>query len=408
MTNQITCPKCKTQIDVEKVLAEQISVNFEQSFLERKQKLESDFEKKNRELATAQESVDAQVKTQLKQKESQLKEEIKKKLLAETDEELTQLRKENKEKSEAVKEFKNRELALRKEKQELQEQKDSLALEVQRKIDAERKDIESKARKSEQESLQMTLKEKDMLLEGMSKKLEELQRKIEQGSVQSQGEVQEIELEKLLAASFPVDEICEVPKGVQGADCIQKVRNSLGTECGQIIYESKRAKTFGKDWIEKLKADMRAAKADVAILVTEVRPKDMEEFGNKDGILICTFGEVRALAALIRESIIKLSETKTAQENRGEKMQVLYNYLTSNDFFLHFSAVVNSFSKMKGDIDTEKRAMKTIWTRREKELEIILDSTVSMYGSIKAIAGSAIGDIKELELNKEEQLALKD
>lgn len=407
MTNQITCPNCNTKIDVEKVLAEQISVNFESAFLEKKRKLEAEYEKKNRDLANAQESLDEQVKKLVKQKEFQIKEELQKTLLADANEELKQLREENKEKAQAVREFKNRELALRKEKQELQEQKESLALEVQRKIDEERKEIENKARKAEQEALQMAMKEKDQLLDKMAAQLNELQRKIEQGSVQSQGEAQEIELEKLLAASFPVDEICEVPNGVEGGDCLQRVRNNIGKECGLILYESKRTKTFGKDWIEKLKADMRNAKADVAILVTEVRPKDMPEFGNKDGILICTFNEVRPLAALVRESIIRLSEARISQENRGEKMQVLYNYLTSNDFFLHFSAVVGAFTKMKGDIEAEKRAMKSIWNRREKELDIVLDSTVSIYGSIKGIAGSAIGDIEALEMG-EEQLMLKE
>lgn len=406
MKNQITCPNCKTKIDVEKVLAEQISMNFEQTYIDKQKTLEAEYQKKNRDLDAAKESIEEQVKKLVSQKELQLKMQIKKDMQAELEFELTELKKENQEKTEKVKTLVSEELKLRKEKRQLEEDKLAMELEVQRQLDAGRKEIEAKARKSEQESTQMAIKEKDMMLENMSRQLEDLKRKIEQGSVQSQGEVQEIELEKLLASSFPVDEICEVPKGVQGADCIQLVRNYLGKECGTIIYESKRTKSFGKDWIDKLKADMRAAKADVAILVTEVLPKDMQEFGNKDGVLVCSFNEVRALSAIVRDSLIKLSDTKLAQENRGEKMQVLYNYLTSNDFFQHFSAVVNSFTKMKGDIDSEKRAMKTIWNRREKELDVILESTVSMYGSIKAIAGSAIGDIKELELGEGEQLKL--
>ena len=181
--------------------------------------------------------------------------------------------------------------------------------------------------------------------------------------------------------------INEVGKGVKGADCIQTVRNSFGQECGKIIYESKRTKDFGGDWIEKLKADMRSLGADVAVIVTQAMPKDMEGFGEKNGVWICQFTEARAMIALLRDGIIKVHSAGKSQQNRGDKMHLLYNYLTGNEFAEQWKAVREGFMSMKLSVQRERDAMEKLWKAREKQLEKVLLNAAYIRGSIEGIAG---------------------
>ena len=192
-------------------------------------------------------------------------------------------------------------------------------------------------------------------------------------------------------------------KGIEGADCIQAVYSKLGIECGKIIFESKRTKTFQSAWIEKLKTDMRNKQADVAILVTQVYPKEMNCFGERDGVWICSFSEVVALTSALRHTIIRIAETKKAEENKGEKMQMLYSYLTGTEFRQQIETIVEGFLSLKNSINKEKIQMEKIWKEREKQLEKVLLSTSGMYGSIKGIAGSSIGEIPLLEDGVEEE-----
>lgn len=229
-----------------------------------------------------------------------------------------------------------------------------------------------------------------------------MQRKAEQGSMQMQGEVQELALEELLRSTFPFDAIDEVGKGVKGADAIQTVRNNLGQVCGKIIYESKNTKAFGGDWIDKLKHDMRASQADIAVIVTETMPKDMDRFGMKDGVWICNFNEIKSLAFVLRDSLIKIYAAQASQENKGDKMSMLYTYLTGTEFRQQIEAIVEGFTELQMGIQREKNAMTKIWKEREKQLEKVLLNTTNFYGSVKGIAGNAISDIKLLELGGEE------
>jgi hypothetical protein len=189
----------------------------------------------------------------------------------------------------------------------------------------------------------------------------------------------------------------EVGKGVEGADCIQTVRNSSGTICGKIIYESKRTKGWSNNWVDKLKADKRNTGADVAILVTQTFPKDMDRFGEKEGIWICNFSEAGSVAHLLRNSIIKIHEIQKAQEGKGDKMQMLYDYLTGIEFRGQMEAIMEGFMAMKQGMAKERIQMEKIWKEREKQLEKVLISTSGMYGSVKGIAGASIGDIPLLD-----------
>jgi hypothetical protein len=218
--------------------------------------------------------------------------------------------------------------------------------------------------------------------------------------MQMQGEVQELLLEELLKASFPFDLISEVGKGVRGADCIQTVRNNIGQEAGKIIYESKRTTAFAAEWIEKLKADMRSQGADIAIIVTQTFPKDMDRFGEKDGVYICSFQEVRSVALLLRNAILKVHDVRKSQVNKGDKMTLLYDYLIGNEFGEQWKAIGEGFRQMRQSIQKERDAMEKLWKSREKQLEKVLLNAMHIKGSIEGIAGS---DTIHLDLTDDDE-----
>ena len=237
-------------------------------------------------------------------------------------------------------------------------------------------------------------------LEDQKKLTEEMKRKQEQGSMQMQGEVMELAIEEWLAKNFPLDTIDEIKKGATGADCLQIVNTREQQNCGTIYYESKRTKTFQTTWIEKFKNDIRHKKANIGVLVTEVMPTDMERMGMKDGIWICTYEEFKGLSAALRQSLIQVSQAIQTQENKGDKMVMLYDFLISSEFRLQIEGIVESFSQMQNDLDKEKNAMKRMWKQREKQIEKVVHNTINMYGAIRGIAGNAVQEIKILELGE--------
>jgi hypothetical protein len=340
-----------------------------------------------------QEIIDAEI---AKQKNS-LMDDAKKKAESDIQQKLEMLSTELAEKSKSIQEAQKRELDLLKKQQELDEQKNNLELEAQRKMQELKSELEEKIRKNEGEKVDMKLKEKDKTIEDLHKMVDEMKRRSEQGSMQLQGEVQELALEELLRSSFPFDIIEEVSKGVRGADAIQIGNNHFGKQCGKIIYESKRTKSFSAEWIEKLKADQRLSQADVAILVTQTMPKEMTHFGEKNGIWICSFEEVKPLAAVIRDGILKISQATASQENKGEKMQMMYDFLTSIEFKNQMEAIIDGFRSMREGIIKERIQAEKNWKEREKQLDKVLLNATHFIGSVKGIAGNALGDLKMLE-----------
>ena len=210
--------------------------------------------------------------------------------------------------------------------------------------------------------------------------------------------VMRLESDENTKEKYPFDTIDEVKKGARGADCMQIVHTRESQNCGKIYYESKRTKDFQKSWIEKFKADMREKGADIGVLVTDVMPSDMQRMGLYEGIWICSFEEFKGISAVLREQIIKIHHAMKSQENKTDKMSLLYGFLTSNEFKMQIEAIVEAFTTMQSDLDSEKRSMQRIWKQREKQIEKVLDNTINMYGSIRGIAGNAIGNIKALEL----------
>jgi hypothetical protein len=336
---------------------------------------------------------------QVKQERKVIEEKLKAKLSEENSEYLQSIQKELREKSEQVKELNVSKAEIEKLKREKDELKSIAEAEAQKRLSEILAQEREKIKKSEEDKNELRIKELMMQLEKQKELTEEMRRKQEQGSMQLQGEVQELAIEEWLMSKFPLDTIDEIKKGARGGDCIQIVNTHSRQNCGKIYYESKRTKDFQPSWIEKFKADMREKGADIGVLVTEAMPSGLERMGMYDGIWICTFDEFKGLSGVLRESMIQLSLAVASQENRGDKMHLLYDYLTSNTFRMQVEAIVEGFSSMKNALESEKRSMQRIWKEREKQIDKVITNTIDMHASIRGIAGSAIQPVQALELD---------
>ena len=407
--SQIKCPNCDSNIDVQDILSHQLEDEIKQKYQaqiiidkkryeagEEKLKQEKlDFEKtKKKENELFQDRLDSQLKEEKKAIEVKLKSKLKEEL----SEQFEALQKELNEKSEQVKELNRSKAEIEKLKREKGELKEAAEAESQKKLNEILITEKEKIRKLEEDKNELRFKEMQKQLEDQKSLTEEMKRKQEQGSMQLQGEVQELAIEEWLAAQFPLDSIEEIKKGARGADCLQHVNTRSAQNCGTIYYESKRTKDFQTSWIEKFKADIRDKGANIGILVTEAMPSDMNRMGLKDGIWICNYEEFKGLCAVLRESIVQLSTAISTQDNKGDKMNMLYTFLTGNTFRMQVEAIVEGFTQMKSDLESEKRSMQRIWKQRDKQIEKVTTNTIDMYASIKGIAGNAIQSVKALEL----------
>src|SRR3989344_7143744 len=240
--------------------------------------------------------------------------------------------------------------------------------------------------------------EKDKQIEGMRKTIEELQLKANLTSQQLQGEVLELELEQLLCKEFPYDEILPVAKGIRGADVMQKVFDTNGKACGTIIWESKRTKAWSEEWVVKLKDDLRSSKADIAILITTILPQGVKNFVFRDGIYVTSFDCLIPVAQLIRSSLIQLFITKLINVGKNEKMEVIYNYLSGNEFRQRIEAIVEAFSSMREDLTQEKKVFTKLWSKREKEIDRVISNTIGMHGDLQGLMGASLPEIKALSV----------
>lgn len=413
MMTSLTCPHCSEAIDFESTLVHQIKHQLTEQQAQQFATQRRALEQRETALQQKQVQLSQQVATQhtevqrlLNEQRTALTLQLKKQLQLEQNAEVDQLKNELQEKSTRIRTLQQQELDLRRQQRQLEEQRDAMELEVEKRLRAERKGIEEKASQKVRDESQFHADQQQALIVSLTSQLNEMTRKIEQGSQQAQGEVQEVAIEKLLADTFPFDLIDEVCKGVNGADVVHTVRNEFGQTCGRIIYESKRTKAFSPAWIGKLKGDLQAHKGDIAVLVTETMPKGFLQFGNHDGIWVCSFQEVRALACVLRHGVLQVAEVHSARQNQGEKMQVLYNYLTSTEFRQCMESIVQTFRTMQEGLEKEKRSTKRQWAEREKLIETVIDNTVGMYGSMRAIAGGAVAQIDGFEDEEVPEIAL--
>jgi len=400
----IKCPNCQHEFPIGNALAQEIENEIRNKYLRKYSEDKTKLEAEKSQLAKEAEQIRIQAENQeqivadkLRLAKSQLEQEAIKKAASEIQLQMDSLNKELTEKSQKLKESQVKELELMQREKQVKEREENQKLEMEKQMLARQKEIEERVKKMESERSELKIKELEKKLSDQVELAETMRRKAEQGSMQLQGEVLELALEELLKTAFPFDTIEEVAKGVKGADCVHHVMNALAQPCGKIIYESKRTKAFTAEWIEKLKKDMRAQQADIAVIVTEVLPREMEGFGFKDGVWICRFSEVKPLAFLLRDSLIKIHTALVSQENKGDKMHMLYDYLTGNEFRQNIEAVTEGFLALRRSIISEKVQMEKIWKEREKQLDKVLLNTTQFYGSIKGIAGNAVGDLKMLE-----------
>lgn len=301
------------------------------------------------------------------------------------------------EKDAKLKEANDKELEIRREKNRLEDEKKNFELEKQRQLDEARKSIEEEASKKATEAEKYKIAQLEKKISDANKANEELKRKLEQGSQQTQGEVLELELEEMLKAEFPTDEILPVPKGVNGADIIQKVYDRSGRFCGQIIWESKKTKNWTEGWITKLKDDQRAIKAELAVIVSIVLPEGVTGFDVRDGVWVCDIKLAIALALVLRKNLEAITIEKSMAKGKDAKMEIIYSYLTGVEFKQRVEAIVEGFSSMKSGLEKEKLAYQKIWAEREKQIEKVINNTVGMYGDLSGLA--PIQQIKVLELD---------
>ncbi|NMC39142.1 MAG: DUF2130 domain-containing protein [Bacteroidales bacterium] len=408
-TTKIICPNCGAELDVNRILYHQLEDDLRKKFNsqlnEERKKFENQLEALDKEKLLLDDERKAMnsriaesVALRLKQEKELLEANLRKTIADEESEKFELLQKELGEKSEKLKEFNKAKAEIEILRREKDEIKEALEAQMQRSLNEKLQEERERIRKAEQEKNELVIRELQKKLEDQKNLTEEMKRKQEQGSMQLQGEVQELAIEEWLATNFPLDTISEIKKGALGADCIQIVNTHSRVNCGSIYYESKRAKNFSPEWIEKFKSDMRAKGINVGILVTQAYPKGMDRMGLVDGVWVCSFEEFKGLSAVIRESVIRISEVTASQENKGDKMVMLYDFLTSPEFKSQIEAIVEGFTAMKADLESEKRAMMKIWSAREKQIDKVITNTTSMYGSIKGIGGMAIGTIRSLEL----------
>ncbi|MGL2381536.1 DUF2130 domain-containing protein [Helicobacter pylori] len=418
------CPKCQEPFNVSEALYKQIEQENQSRFLAQQKAFEKEvnekraqyqsyfknLEQKEEALKEREKEQQAQFDEAVKQasalalqdERAKIIEEARKNAFLEQQKGLELLQKELDEKSKQVQELHQKEAEIERLKRENNEAESRLKAENEKKLN-EKLDLErEKIEKALHEKNELKFKQQEEQLEMLRNELKNAQRKAELSSQQFQGEVQELAIEEFLRQKFPLDSVEEIKKGQRGGDCIQVVHTREFQNCGKIYYESKRTKEFQKAWVEKLKSDMREIGADVGVIVSEALPKEMERMGLFEGVWVCSFEEFKGLSAVLREGVIQVSLAKKSQENKGDKVDLLYHYLTSSEFSMQVNAIIEGFEQLRADLESEKRAMARIWKSREKQIDKVFENTINMYGSIKGIAGNTIGQVKALELGYDE------
>ena len=430
-TNSIKCPNCGTHIDIDEIFYHQIEEKFKQQHLQDQKKLQDEIEAKRKEykvhldtlkaredaLKEEKEKFDEELqkatKAQLKLERSKLQDALKKELVEEQSESMALLQKELEEKSKQVQELNASKVMIEKLKRDMTEVESKAKadaqialskqlLEEKEKLAKQASELKEQALKEIREANELELKAKDEQIAQMAKSIDDAKRKHEQGSMQIQGEALELAIESWLSSQFPFDTVDEVKKGAFGADCVQTIHTRELQNCGVICYESKNTKAWSDSWVSKLKQDMLKVNADLGVLVSSVYPKDMDRMGFVDGIWVCSLDEFKGSVSLLRESLIRVHKTVQREDNKSDKMSLLYNYMTGNEFSMQMKAIVDGFMKMQEELEKEKRSLMASWKRREKTIDGVLMNTTEMYGALQGIAGSsAIVHIDALELPEE-------
>lgn len=408
----IICPSCKTEIKLTESLAAPLIESTRRDYEKRlaqkdveAAKREAEIRVREEAIAKAKEQLDEQVAEKIRSERTRIAAEEAKKaklaLQADLDQKTTELADLNalmQEREAKLAEAQRAQADLLRKQRELDDAKRELNLTIEKRVQEGLAVTREQAKKEAEEGLKLKVLEKEQTIASMQRQIEELKRKAEQGSQQLQGEVQELELEALLRAKFPRDTIEPVPKGEHGGDALQRVVGSNGHPCGTIIWESKRTKNWSDGWLAKLREDQRAAKAEIAVIVSQSLPKDVDTFGLVEGVWVTHPKTVPPLALTLRHTLIEVGCARQASEGQQTKTEMIYQYLTGPRFRHRVEAIVEAFSTMQEDLDKERKVIIKQWAKREEQIERVMHATAGMYGDLQGIAGKTIQEIEGLEL----------
>ncbi len=412
----ITCPNCKTEIKLTESLAapliESTRRQFEQRLAQKDSEIiqrEQAMREKEKQLAEdkrrLEDQVADQVAEQLKAERARvIAEESKKAKLASAAElenktrELTELQELLKSRDEKLAEAQKAQAELIKKQRELDDAKRELELTVEKRVQDGLIEVRTLAKKEAEDEQKLKVMEKEQTIAAMQKQIEDLKRRAEQGSQQLQGEVQELELENLLRNKFPFDTIEPVPKGEYGGDVLHRVVGTGGQTGGTILWEFKRTKNWSDAWLVKLRDDQRTAKAEIAVIVSQILPKGVETFELVEGVWVTHPRAALPVAMILRQSLLEVALARQSSEGQQTKTEMVYQYLTGPRFRQRVEAIVEAFSTMQEDLDKERKAIMKQWAKREEQIERVMGATVGMYGDLQGIAGKSLQEIEGLDI----------
>ena len=412
----ITCPNCKQEIKLTESLAaplvEATRNRFEHLLAQKDMDVvrrENEIDVAKEKLANAKKSLDEKVSVKvedqlIKERTRIIDEETKKANkavssdLAQKEKELAELQAVIEINQEKLAEAQSAQANIIKKERELDDARREIELTVEKGIRDKLIETRERAKREAEESLKLNIAEKDQTISSMQSKIEDLMKKADQGSQQLQGEVQELELEENLRREFSLDVIEPVPKGEFGGDVVQRVVSVSGQSCGMILWESKRTKNWSDGWLPKLREDQRAAKADIAVIVSQSLPKGLDTFQTIDGVCVTHPRLVLPVATLLRQSLIEVAQSRQAIQGQQAKTEMVYDYLTSSRFRQRIEAIVEAFSTMQTDLEREKKVITKQWAKRDEQINRVMKSTVGMYGDLQGIAGKSLQEIESLEM----------
>ena len=398
MSGNIVCPNCKIPIEITEVMSAQLRASIRNELDAELNATREQLKAQQQELERKAETIEQQVRAKVNEGRQLLERRIHDKAKEELAVELKDRETALAELQAKVQQANQKELVFLREKRDLEEKVRSVELEVARRTQEELKKVREQALKEMDEQHRLKLLEKEQQVEQLRRQIEDLKRSAEQGSQQAQGEVMEVALEQLLKELFPTDSIEPVPKGVRGADVVQRVLDESGTDCGLILWESKRTRHWSPQWLPKLRDDLRMVGASRSVIVSEQLPEHVQHFGQVDGVWVVSWACVHQVAVLLREGLVAVAKCRRALEGQHDKMELVYNYLIGPEFYNRVSGIVEAFVTMGRDLEEERRAFTTRWNKRAKQLDRVLVSTSGLYGDLQGIIGRSLPEIKGMSL----------
>lgn len=405
----MTCPSCSEEIKLTESLAAPLIQEMREKYQSQIKEKEDDIRKREKTIRKREEkisrteksiekTIEDKVSEKLKTERNVIIEQEKKKAESDIKIKMKDLESRLTEKDEKLEKAQKAEVGFLRKQRKLEDARREIDLNVEKQVEEKVSAIHKKAKAEAENELKLRIDEKDETISSMKSQIEDLKSKAEQGSQQIQGEVMELSVEDTLRNKFPHDIVEPIPKGESGADILQRIVSTAGTPCGSILWETKRTKRWSKEWIKKLRNDKRNAESDLAVIVSQALPKEVETFGYVDGVWITAPQYYVPLALALRQGLIEVSKTKIANRGQQTKMELVYEYLTGSRFRHRIEAIVEKFSEMQKDLEQERRAMTRLWAKRQTQIEGAIESSVGMYGDLQGIAGQEIQEIEGLEL----------